>query len=126
VSSAADPHVREVRIGQTGCGEHGPGFLAAKLATIGVIGTAGRIRADWPSDVVQLQGSVLEEYRHLTTIRPELDPRPAMYGAEIQAWVHALVEQRQPPITAGDGVRVLEIIDAVFESSETATPVTLS
>ena len=98
---------------------------AEPIDYIEVIGTAGRVRADWPSGVVELQSSVLEEYRHPTTIRPKRDLRSAMYRAEMQAWVYALVEQRQPPITAANGVRVLEIIDAVFESSETATPVTL-
>ena len=93
---------------------------------IEVIGTAGRIRADWPSDVVRLRSGVLEEYRHPTTMRPKRDPLPAMYRAEMEAWVYSLAERRQPPITGVDGVRVLEIIDAVFESSETGMPVTLT
>ena len=99
---------------------------AELIAHIEVIGTGGRISADWPSDVVQLQSRVLDEYRHPTTIRPEGDLRPATYRAELQAWVDALAEHRQPPLTGADGVRVLAIIDAVFESAKAARPVTLS
>ena len=84
---------------------------------IEVLGTAGRVRAEWPSDTVQVHSEALPEYRHPTTIRPR-DPLLAkMYRDQMRAWVSSLVEGGTPPIDAEDGVRVLSIIDAVFESA---------
>ena len=44
----------------------------------------------------------------------------------MQAWVDVLREQREPAVTGEDGVRVIEVIDAVYQSGETSLPVTLS
>ena len=66
------------------------------------------------------------------TIRPEddLGARIAgldakMYQAEMDAWVGALRDGRQPPITGEDGLKVLQIIDSVFDSGRTGAPKTL-
>ena len=96
------------------------------IDSVEVIGTAGRISADWPSDVVQVQSSVLEEYRQPTAVRPNGDLFTAMYRDEMQAWVDTLRDRKEPPITGEDGVRVLEVIDAVYQSGRTFLPVTLS
>ena len=69
----------------------------------------------------------LPEYRHPTVIKPDYPERQSsgMFADEMEAWVGSLVEQRRSPVPAGDGVKVLEIIDAVFESSRTGKPVEL-
>ena len=43
----------------------------------------------------------------------------------MDAWVGALKEGRQPPITGEDGLKVLQIIDSVFDSGRTGAPITL-
>ena len=48
-----------------------------------------------------------------------------MYQEEMDAWVAAIAEGREPPVTGEDGLRVLEIIDAVFESGRSGSPVAL-
>ena len=91
-----------------------------------IIGSAGRIKADWPSNVVEVQSEVLPEYKHPTTIRPRTLSNPQMYQDEMRAWLESVAQRREPPITVDDGVNVLAIIDAVFESGRTGVPVTLA
>ena len=83
---------------------------------IEIIGSEGRIRADWPSNVVQVQSRALPEYSHPTTIRPQKLLTAEMYRDEVRDWADSLSQKREPPITADDGLNVLQIIDAVFES----------
>jgi predicted dehydrogenase len=92
---------------------------------IEVMGDAGRIRADWPSDIVQVYSEALEQYRHPTTLQPRRSLVAEMYQDEMRAWTASLAEKRAPPISVDDGVRVLEIIDAIFESGKTERPVEL-
>ena len=49
-----------------------------------------------------------------------------MYRDQMRAWVSSLVEGGTPPIDAEDGVRVLSIIDAVFESARSGARISLS
>ena len=49
-----------------------------------------------------------------------------MFADEMEAWVTSVRDGIPPPITASDGVRVLQVIDAVFESGRTGQPVELS
>jgi len=51
------------------------------------------------------------------------DPLAPMYRGELQEFVNAILEDREPQITAEDGLRVLEITDAVFESGKTGKPI---
>jgi predicted dehydrogenase len=90
---------------------------------IEVIGTEGYVRAEWPADTVQVRSDVMKEYREPTTLTFK-DATP-MLRAEMQAWVASIRRQDLPPITPDDGIRVLEIIDAVFESGRRGTPVEL-
>jgi predicted dehydrogenase len=48
-----------------------------------------------------------------------------MYRDELAAWVHSVNQRTEPPITVDDGVNVLDIISAVFESGRSNAPVTL-
>jgi len=98
-----------------------------------VLGSQGRVRAEWSSNIVQVVSRAIPEYSTLTTIMPRPPgpaPAPAgnaaMFGAEMKEWVASLAEDRDPAITGEDGVRVLEIIDAVVESSRRGEPVAMS
>ena len=87
-------------------------------------GSAGRIRADWPSNIVQVRSNAIREYQHPTTIMVPGDNR-MMYGAQMRAFVEAVKTGSDVPIPGEDGVRVLNIIDAVFESNKLKEPVNL-
>ena len=94
---------------------------------IEVMGTAGRIKSEWPSNVINVVSETVEEYRHPTLIVPP-EPRAyveKMYRDELQAWVQSVNQRTDPPITVDDGVNVLEVISAVFESGRSNSPVTL-
>ena len=94
---------------------------------IEVMGTAGRIKSEWPSNIINVVSETVEEYRHPTLIAPP-EPRAyveKMYRDELDAWVQSVNDRTSPPITVDDGVNVLEVISGVFESGMTHSPVTL-
>lgn len=91
-----------------------------------VLGTQGRVRAEWPSNTVEVVSRAVPEYATRTTMLPRSSATVPMYHGEMREWVDSLVEDRDPAITGEDGLRVLEIIDAVVESSCTGAPVRLS
>ena len=93
---------------------------------IEVMGTEGRIKTDWPTNSVSVYSETMPEYRHTAVMRPKKLLNEEMYQDQMQAWVTSIVEKKQPPITADDGVKVLEVIDAVFESERTGRPVILA
>jgi predicted dehydrogenase len=95
---------------------------AGGLDFIEIFGSAGRIRADWPSNIVQVRSNAIEEYRHYTTIMVPGD-NSMMYGAQMRAFVEAVRTGGDMPIPGEDGVKVLHIIDAVFESNKLKKPV---
>ena len=90
---------------------------------IEVIGTAGYVRAEWPADTVQVRSDVIETYKEQTTL--DFKDATPMLRAEMEAWVDSMRQKEAPPITPDDGVSVLQIIDAVFESSRRGVPVKL-
>ena len=94
------------------------------LDFIEIFGSAGRIRADWPSDVLQVRSNAIETYRHPTTILVPGD-NSMMYGAQMRAFVEAVRAGSDMPISGEDGVKVLHIIDAVFASNKLKQPVNL-
>jgi predicted dehydrogenase len=94
---------------------------------IEVMGTKGRIKSEWPSNIINVVSETVEEYRHPTLIVPP-EPRAyveKMYRDELDAWVQSVNQRTDPPITVDDGVNVLEVISAVFESGRSNSPVTL-
>ncbi len=97
---------------------------AGGLDFIEIFGSAGRIRADWPSNIVQVRSSAIEEYQHNTTIMVPGD-NSMMYGTQMRAFVEAVRIGSDMPIPGEDGTKVLRIIDAVFESNKLKQPVNL-
>lgn len=93
---------------------------------IEAFGSAGRIRAEWPSNFVYAYSEVLPEYSNPIVIQPKRLSNPEMYQAELKLWIDSLAEKTDPPMTVDDGINMLQIIDAVFESGRTGQPVTLS
>ncbi len=114
--------------------------LGGRYGWIDVLGTQGRLRAEWESNVVSVESRPVEAYRHLTEIHvPPTAYLPAtrpdatasltghayirMWGAELTEFLASIREGRPPCVTGEDGVRVLEVTDATFESGRTGEPV---
>lgn len=105
-----------------------------------VIGSAGRLRAVWESPEVFVESRALPEYALGVRIEvpanahhPEFPPDASArlsgfkyvrsWGAEIGEFIDAIIEGRDPSPSGEDGVRVLEVTDAVFRSAETGCAV---
>lgn len=116
--------------------------LGGRYGWIDVLGSAGRLRSEWESDELFVQSQAVEAYRDPTTIRVHAESVGPKIGAGnkasvtgfkyVRAWadefvdfISAINDDRDPAVTGEDGVRVLEITDAVFESGKTGLPVDL-
>lgn len=114
--------------------------LGGRYGWLDVMGTAGRMRAEWESHNLLIQSARIEQYRHLTTIRVPVDanlpPAPPdavarvsgaayirMWMAEFVEFLDAIEQDRDPSVSGEDGLRCLEVIDAVFESARTGAAV---
>lgn len=107
-----------------------------------VVGTAGRLRAEWENDEIFVQSQALPEYARPTRIEvpsdahhPDYPPEAAArlsgfkyvrsWAAEFAEFADAIREGREPSVSGEDAVRALEVIDAAFESDRTGAPVAL-
>ena len=116
--------------------------IGGRYGWLDVLGTAGRLRSEWESNEIFVQSTAVDAYRDPTTIVvPEEATGPALeHGqmasatgfAYVRAWaaqfvefIAAIHEDRDPAITGEDGVRVLEITDAVFQSGRSGSAVDL-
>lgn len=116
--------------------------LGGRYGWIDVLGSAGRIRSEWENPDLVVQSTALDEYRQETAIRVPDDAigPPVHFGHKasvsgfkyVRAWtdefrefIAAIRENRDPAVTGEEGVRVLEITDAVIESSRVGAPVVL-
>ncbi len=114
--------------------------LGGRYGWVDAMGTAGRMRAEWERHDLMIQSSRIEQYSNLTTIRLEpqayLPPVPPdaqarvsgsayirMWMAEFWQFIDAIETNTEPPVTGADGVRTLQVIDAVFESAKTGAAV---
>jgi predicted dehydrogenase len=114
--------------------------FGGRYGWLDVLGTGGRLRAQWESDSLTIQSTVVPEYANLTEIAvPPTAYLPAapttarakLSGfAYIRTWANELTElatsireSRAPSVTGEDGVRVLEILDAALESERTGATV---
>ena len=101
--------------------------LSARLARpfdfVEIFGTHGRIRSEWPSEILDIQSDVISEYSEQTRLTPVLPNYNEMYDLQMADWVNSLVEGTGPPIGMQAAVDVFQIIDAVYESSRTGVSV---
>jgi predicted dehydrogenase len=88
---------------------------------VDVYGTKGRIRGDWYGDVVTVQSRVVPEYTHPTVLRIPGDNLREMCYREMTAFVEAALASGPSPIPLSDGLRVLNILDAVVASSQSGS-----
>ena len=114
--------------------------IGGRYGWVDVLGTAGRLRAEWESNFLQIQSAKMDAYRELTSIRvpaaaymPPFAPDARMsfagsayvryWAAEFVEFVKAIRENREPSVNGEDAVRVLEVADAAFESARTGKSV---
>jgi predicted dehydrogenase len=93
---------------------------------IEVVGSRGRVRADWrPRPMLSMWSAALPGYEEPTTIEPAGYDNLEMYVAELTEFVDSIREKRPPAITGEDGMHVLEVLDAVVASADRGAPVSL-
>ncbi len=91
-----------------------------------IVGSQGRIHTAWvPRMVMTVHSNVIPEYREPTEIRPLDTNWLQMYTEELREFVASIQEGRQPAVSGEDGLRALEILDAVDESAERNAPIPL-
>jgi len=93
---------------------------------IEVAGTDGTVRADWiwcGDAVLTVQSRNIREYESSARIQIQGDPLTPLYRAEVADFVDCIVHDKPSPVTAEEGLKVLEVVDAVYESSKTGKTV---
>lgn len=116
--------------------------IGGRYGWLDVLGSAGRLRSEWESNEIFVQSTAVDAYSDPTRIVvPEEATGPAVEHGQmasatgfryVRAWaaqfvefITAIREDRDPAITGEDGVRVLEITDAVFRSGRAGQAVDL-
>jgi len=116
--------------------------IGGRYGWLDVLGSAGRLRSEWESNEIFVQSTAVDAYRDPTTILVPNDATgpviehgqmasPTGFGyvrswaAEFAEFISAIHEDRDPAVTGEDGLRVLEITDAVFNSGRTGQVVDL-
>ena len=114
--------------------------MGGRYGWIDIIGSAGLLRSEWESNALVVQSRAIDAYKERTTIEVEADATgPGVklgatasvsgfryvraWAAEFMDFIGAIREDREPRVSGEDGVRVLEITDAVIESGKTGEPV---
>ena len=105
-----------------------------------VIGTEGRMRSEWQSNKLYIESQKIAAYNQPTELAVPLQPYipalpgPAaasvvtfrylpMWAAEMHEFTSAITEGREPSVSGADGVRFLEVADAIFASGRSGEPV---
>ena len=113
-----------------------------KVNAIGFVLPGALTKRAWSIDELFVQSETLEAYRDPTIIQvpaESIGPQVRQgvlasvtgfryiraWAAEFVEFMDAINENRDPAVTGEDGVRVLEITDAVLESGRTGLPVNL-
>lgn len=117
--------------------------LGVRYGWLDVLGSRGRLRAEWDSNVIHVESRALDAYGYPTVIEipphsrlPQLAAGASVrivacrdspgWITELAEFVDAIEQNRAPSVTGEDGVRVLEIIDAAIESGATGQLVALT
>lgn len=96
--------------------------------TVDVVGNAGRVTLrgwHWLQFEIEVASTVNAAYSQPTVIRPFItsDHVTAMLAPELQEFARAIGEERTPAVTAADGRRVLQVLDAVVAADRRGSPI---
>ena len=92
---------------------------------IEITGSQGRIGSDWKSGQISLDIENNPSYPSPVIEHVQTDLLQPMYDAEFAEFATAIRGNREPSVTAGDGLRVLKILDGLRESAIHGTPIDL-
>ncbi|HCU73335.1 MAG TPA: hypothetical protein DGO43_05930 [Chloroflexi bacterium] len=92
---------------------------------IEITGSGGRIGSDWKSGQISLDLEDHPSYPAPVIEHVRTDPFQPMYDAEFSEFVNAIRGNREPSVTANDGLRVLKILDGLRSSATQGTPIEL-
>jgi len=96
-----------------------------RIHRVSVIGPEGTVISDPFQGILEAHSRNAEEYSYPTLVKVG-ENLGRTYVLELEEFVKAVKEDREPLITGEDGLKVLKVIDAVFESSRRGEPVTLT
>ncbi len=126
--------------------------VGCRYGWIDLLGSKGRMRAEWERRMLYIQSSIVDAYQHPTSVRVPWDgtylPKVAddkicgkpylsfgllgrdsdtrrMWVAEMVEFITAIKENRKSAILGEAGVCILEVIDAALQSVQTGNPVDL-
>lgn len=116
--------------------------MGGRYGWLDLVGTAGRMRVQWESSELYIESQLRDEYRR--PVRMEVGPEGLLpplrsdargsmvavrylrnWAAELHEFCTSIIEGRAPSVPGEDGVRLLEVTDAVFESARTGAAVRL-
>ena len=92
---------------------------------IEITGSQGRIGSDWKSGQISLDIENNPSYPSPVIEHVQTDLLQPMYDAEFAEFATAIRGNREPSVTAGDGLRVLKILDGLRQSAIHGTPIDL-
>lgn len=90
---------------------HADWLTCAKIRDLTVIGSGGTARADLLGKQIEVWNAPGQSYSQLTL---GIEP----LKAEIKAFIEAVQEKKEPPVTGADGIAALEIALALVEAGE--------
>lgn len=73
---------------------------------------------------IYLSRSLLSRTSRFTTLK--MTSKKSSYILELEAFIDSIIKQRKPPITAEDAKKVLQVIEAAYESAKSGRAVKLS
>ncbi|MQG16193.1 MAG: Gfo/Idh/MocA family oxidoreductase [SAR202 cluster bacterium] len=91
-----------------------------------VYGTHGRIRSEWPSEIIEIQSSILPEHENTQRIVPNSPDYMEMYTIQMQDWIDSIMDETRVPIGTKDALKVYKIIDAAYKSSQSGKPINIT
>jgi predicted dehydrogenase len=96
--------------------------------TVDVIGNGGRVTLrgwNWRQFVIEVSSTVNPAYSHPTVISPHIggDHITMMLMPELEEFARAIGDRRAPAITATDGRRALQVLDAVVAADRRGSSV---
>jgi myo-inositol 2-dehydrogenase/D-chiro-inositol 1-dehydrogenase len=91
-----------------------------------VYGTNGRIRSEWPSEIIEIQSSVLSDYHNAKRIVPDSPDYMEMYKVQMKAWIDSLLQGSKVPIGTLDALKVYKVIDAAYKSADLGKPIDIT
>ncbi len=90
-----------------------------RITHVDIIGTTGRVKADWTNGVVQI-------FKQETLLSQHVLPAVPTIVTMLKDFFHALRKGKPVPIRGEDGLRAVELADACYQAEKSQKPISLS